>query len=347
LSVERGAMANLQELASEIGGFFEERYRRFSNVSMMIKLLLVIGGSVVAGVAHFQTEENTPSAWHVAGIFAALAVGVGGILLVIAEVSDPGKELETARKAVEVAREQERLIDQYGDYQEQYEITIDRAIELYRAVDQMRSVIQNVLTHPTTDEIKTIKALLEAAERSLKIASGFEIDEHWTLCVYRAQHDETSKRTVLKCVADLRSIPCNLELARKWPEGVGVAGVAYASGGEITVPNLQAAEIGNRFGTGAISKDDDDDRYRSMVAVPVFTSYNTRPWGVVAATSDRMSHFLADEHPGIRTSEATRALAGMVALALEALNSSKLPDKVTDKTAREALGVSESLTPRC
>lgn len=321
-------MANLQEMANQIGGFFEDRYRRFSRASMLIKVGLVIGGSALAGIAHFQIEGAGFTAWQIVGIAGAVAVAFGGVYLVIAEAGDPAKELETARKALEAAREQEYELEWFNRSQEEYDKMMTRAIELYRAMDQMRSVVQKAVANPNLDETGTIRAMLEASERSLKIASGFELTEHWTLGVYKAEDDATSERTLLVCVAHLRSIPCDISAARKWPEGVGAAGAAYAIGGEVIVPDLQATEIGNRFGTsGATASPDDETRYRSIVAVPVMMAASARPWGTVVATSDRTNHFLAEERPSIRTFEATRALAGMVELALEARNSLQLSVK--------------------
>jgi hypothetical protein len=111
-----------------------------------------------------------------------------------------------------------------------------------------------------------------------------------------------------------RSIDCEIDAARVWPEGVGAGGVALSRGQEVLVPDLQAPELGTLHQIGDLRREHDAMRYRSIAAVPILVAREKLPWGVVVATSDRAGHFGIDQGTGVRTAEASRALAGMVAL---------------------------------
>jgi hypothetical protein len=60
----------------------------------------------------------------------------------------------------------------------------------------------------------------------------------------------------------------------------------------------------------------DNDRYRSMVAVPIKVDGMEKPWGVVAATNDKTAHFNPPFGSGPKPDEGARALAGMIALGI-------------------------------
>jgi GAF domain-containing protein len=144
---------------------------------------------------------------------------------------------------------------------------------------------------------------------------GFEQADRWTICVFYGDIDQREGRRVLRCVAHARAIECDISEARTWPEGVGVGGVAYANAREVIVPDLVDEAMGTVFDLGDRKRSYDEERYRSLAAVPILVDRGEKPWGVVIATNDRPHHFNV-EGTGVRTVEAVRALAGMVALAV-------------------------------
>jgi hypothetical protein len=75
-------VSETQELATEIGELISMRSWRHYLASSAVKLG-VIAGSVVAGIAHFASEEKILSAWHLTGIAAAIGVGLCGALLLL------------------------------------------------------------------------------------------------------------------------------------------------------------------------------------------------------------------------------------------------------------------------
>ena len=189
---------------------------------------------------------------------------------------DASRELEIARKAVEAARDQERefvlnarpTTDAIAQTQE----AIDRTVALFQASSEMRGAIQEaLLAGRGPDELEaTIGFMIqEVGERSLKIAAGFESHQHWTLSIYKAEYHEEKKRMGLRCCAAIRSVQCDNKEARIWWEGVGVGGVAYATGEEHTVVSATDEEL-DQFKAVDLWRDHDRERYRSMVAVPIY-----------------------------------------------------------------------------
>jgi hypothetical protein len=86
-------MSEAQELAREIGELSERRYNRSFWTALVIKLLIVFG-SLVAGIAHFVTEDHIPSGWHFAGIFSSVLVALSAVILITSE-QNSAKEMET------------------------------------------------------------------------------------------------------------------------------------------------------------------------------------------------------------------------------------------------------------
>jgi hypothetical protein len=103
-------MTELAELATEISGFISARAKRFFYASNFVKIVLVIGGSVVAGVAHFCDGEKL-TAINIVGICASIVVGIGGVFLFISD-RDTSLDLDAARRAIEKASEKQLVLDQ-------------------------------------------------------------------------------------------------------------------------------------------------------------------------------------------------------------------------------------------
>jgi hypothetical protein len=89
----------------------------------------------------------------------------------------------------------------------------------------MREVIEQYAESPPEDKV-LIQLLMVTASRALMVASDFKLAEHWTLLVYRAEAAPDGPARQLKCIGGKRSIDCEIDAARVWPEGVGAGGVA-------------------------------------------------------------------------------------------------------------------------
>lgn len=308
-------MVEINELWSAVSDHYRRRFKRFFRTNLTIKLVMILGGAVTSGGVHLFDGKSMESVANIIGAAAAVIVALGGVLLLLSE-GDNTDELEIARQAIAKADaltseqnarkfELERDLAEYDQKEEEYEYSLIRCTELYTSMEIIRGFIQAIILAKTDDPLNVIRKIFENTETHIVNALGFKNTDTWTLCVYEARDNEELKRKVLHCVAQLRSIPCEIEKARTWPDGVGIAGQAFATGRERVTPD-QFAE----FGAPDQERAEDRERYRSMVAVPIPASFLKRPWGVVIATSNRVGHFNTNPGSGIRTSEPVRMLAG-------------------------------------
>lgn len=239
--------------------------------------------------------------------------------------------IDAAREATDAAKEKERELQlrfaPIEDQLSELEGTLKRSIELYNAMRSMRDAVDAIVqVNPKRIDLETtLDGLLAAAERPLKIASGFQLDQHWTLSVYVAEPDPEQGRMLLRCCAHARSVPCKKEEARKWPEGVGIGGICYATGAEVVIPDLADEDRGNQYQAASMTRPHDADRYRSLAAVPIVVEVGARPWGVIVASSDTPGHFRKFDPLGMHYIEAARALSTMVALVIAASYRSVCP----------------------
>lgn len=309
----------LEAAENRLGEDYSRRTKNQALALSIIKVGAVVIGSVVAGVAQFSALPPPPEGQllvmpiaNAIGIIATVIVGIGGLYVVLAD-KDAISELETARRLAQSARRLE------SDLQDIENVVLEarRAKELYLAVMRIRDMVEIALSTPNVDIAKVIQACMTASERSLRMAFDFELEDHWTVSVYRANRANCFPAD-LECVAHLRSIPCDIKNARKWPEGIGVTGIAYARGTEVIIPDLAARELGTLHDITALSKPEDGTRYRSIVGVPILVGPSHDKWGMVVATSDSPHHFSLYEDDGVKAAEAARALAAMIALLLAA-----------------------------
>jgi hypothetical protein len=240
---------------------------------------------------------------------------------------------ELREKELEL-RDKEEELEQIVDDHSQYDHAVARGFELYNSMDVMRGAIEQSLSLPSISVSAMIQTCLSAACDSLLVAFDFNIKNTWTICVFMAQRDGESGKDVLRCVAHMRKIPCDIAAARSWVEGVGVAGIAYSMNKEIIIPDMASPEFGSMFEKSSNTRDYDRARYVSMAAAPITIGTKSKPWGVAVVTSDRHNHFSNEPGYGIATTEPIRAIAAMAALAVKAAEvadagAAKKPDSTT------------------
>ncbi|WP_342150412.1 GAF domain-containing protein [Methylorubrum sp. SB2] len=307
-------MADLKEISDRLGAAFAKKSRNQWIASLAAKIMFAVF-STISVIAQFTGEQNFTASNYV-GIGSAAVAVLGAIFIAVAE-KDSSDELEIARQAVVAAQDERQALQQaiweYADIDEFNNEQI-RAKELYQAVNTMRGVIEATIHEDYVPVQRSISILLETASRSLDIAIGYRTAEHHTLCVYQTMQADNGDK-YLQCIAQSRTVPCNIDDARRWPSGVGVAGAALARGTEVVVPDMNALQIGTLYAD--LVKNEDAERYRSIAAVPILAHGHGSAWGVVVGTSDQANHFeVGPDHTGVQTVEAVRALAGMAALAV-------------------------------
>jgi hypothetical protein len=304
--------------------------RRWSRSASMAKYLIILFAAV-SGCAQFSHlySNGQPDLANWIGMVASVMGLVAGVLILEAE-PDNASILANARRAIDEAEKAQQEADRLkqGTKEEaarqqevlrHTEANVERLIHLFTAVDAMHSLIEQMVIHGQgSDEIENIRRMMETAERSIVLAHSFETRQEYTVCVFRAEPDQKSGKTVLQLKAHARAIKCDLDKARSWREGVGVAGAAYSRGNEIVVADLEAPQLRTLYRLPE-TRPDDVTRYRSIIAVPVWTdgespNDGTPPWGVITATTDQPDHFRYEDR---RNSDATRALASMVGFAVK------------------------------
>jgi hypothetical protein len=309
-------MSNLDGLREQIAAQLKDRSRNFFQATLFVKFIFIVVGTLVVGVAQFF-QGSSSQLWQTIGILGTVVVALGGVFMLLTD-RDASAALESARKALDAAKAHETEQQLSQQFEAEMAGEIERAVQLYTAMVVMRGAIERTITATVGDEIETVSGLLVYSRRPLLLALGFDMDDHWTICIYKAAEDVVTKKTQLHCIAHERSIPCDVGEARSWPECVGVGGLSYGQRREIIVPDMTAPELGNLFDLGSLTRSYNLERYRSIVAVPVRVGAETIPWGIVVATSDRAEHFHTDQRTGVRSAEAIRALGSMVSLAVAA-----------------------------
>lgn len=313
-------MDRLNKLRAELLSQLENYARALRRASRFVKVALVIGGAALASIALTLDLSHTNgeiSGWTVAGLIGAGLVAIGALFDAFKE-TDAAEALVHAHRAVEVALERQHALDEMTQENGRFDTAVIRGIELYNSMDVMRGVIEQSLSVPDIPLNTILQNCLSAAGDSILVAFGFDIKDTWTICVFMAQPAPESGKVLLRCVAHLRKIPCDISEARAWPEGVGVAGIAYSTNNEIIIQDMSSADIGTVFELGSNARLYDRDRYASMVAAPITVGSDPRPWGVAVVTSDRQNHFVRGPSYGVATAEPIRAIAAMSALAVKA-----------------------------
>jgi hypothetical protein len=308
--------------ANRLGGLFAENSRRQARASFFVKIVLLAGGAAIAGAAQGVELAHSAggfSGWTLIGFAGIALVAIGSVFVVIVE-ADPTAALEEARQALEEARFREEEINRFNTDTARLKKEIRRGLELYNSMFVMRTSIQQFLDVGNLGSSEIIQTCLAAATNSLLVAFDFAADDTWTICVFAPRQPSESGNAILKCVAQARKINCDIEQAREWPAGVGVAGICYSTGNEIIIPDMAAPELGSTFTLGTNARSYDAERYRSMVAVPVRMGSDEIPWGVAVASSNKRHHFTDEPADGVSTCEPIRAIAAMAALAVKTVD---------------------------
>jgi hypothetical protein len=317
-------MADIQEMANQVNEFATKRAARQSAAARYLQIVIAVCAAIVT-TCHFADFNDHSSISHAIGFFLSIFVGLSAVFLIVFN-GDPDETLELARKATDIARtRQAELREESNRYDRTVNETAEsvlRASDLYVALTDMQTAVCDVIANPGADEVSTISLMLEVGAPALKNAAGFSGRGHWTIAIFKAEAHAPPEPTLLRCVAQARSVKCDISQARVWPEGVGVAGISYATGEVKEVPDLAAPSVGNLFAGGAaggLRRPDDDRKYRSIVAIPVegVDVPGGRPWGIVAASSDRAGHFNSGSGSGLHPLQAVLALANIVELAIK------------------------------
>lgn len=306
-------------------GIFDSLTRRvtiFKRANDFVHIgLIAIGGAVAAlgslGAGGFTIP---PSPWAIIALIGIALSTIGTIYVRL--TSDSSDHLEKAFESLQKMEEQVELADEISEAADYYFSRSTQLSALYLAFNNARSVFEKAVSDGHDDEHIVLGTALGLVRKDLRTALGFEMEDTWTLVVYQKIVDPNDGCTYLECVAHDRSVDCEISKARRWREGVGVAGMALAKGDEVVAPDITHPAAVSLFSlNGDVLKAEDRKLYRSMFAVPIRVGNDEHPWGVVLASSDQPQHFLPAETSGdtgasAYRAEALRALSGIAALCI-------------------------------
>ena len=310
----------LEIVKEKLSSAFSRKSKIVWSSTRFVKIGMVLLGSLLAAAFElFNNGFSLPlTVGQVGALFGCFLAFSGGVYVAVTD-EDTTDVLETARRATELAGNQELTIREILELSYEYEDAIEQLTSLYTFMSVTRGTIERAVSQSHSDVKDVIQICLDAAQKSLLIASGFGVNEIWTICVYKAEGASAEKK--LRLIAHYRSEQCEIENARTWRPGVGVGGVAFAKNDEVVVPDLDDPATGSAFRLDKNTmKEQDRERYKSLFAVPVQVGGDEDPWGVVMATSNVSQHFGKKEQHGVAPEEAVRALAGIVALAVAVCN---------------------------
>lgn len=316
----------LVELSDELAGRFSILAKRTARASAAVKMLMIAGGSALATAAQFaEFDLSGPSVIQVIGIASSIIVLIGSVFVLFTE-NNYIDDLILARNAIEHARHVESEMNEV--LSKIHDEHADSSTSLYIIMAAMRVVTEQVLVNRARDPATIADTLFQSVKSTLPVAMRFRMSDRWAVCVYQAVRDDEG-RVLMRCIAHLRSIEKPISQARSWPEGIGVAGQSYSLCREISVNSGGGMLSRKTYPLPVeLSRVYDNDRHRSIAAVPIIVGSDVKPWGVVASSCDVSEHFPDVDQPGIQTIEAMRALSGMIALSVAA---SRLSSTVSEE----------------
>lgn len=310
-------MNRVEELRENVAALFQRKAALTKRVTFWIKLLLLVFGAFVATSASFFSADGLfpLTTQKILGLTGGSLVLLGSIYLLITE-EDTTEALDEARRAADEAVNLALKSEVIYQISLENEEAAARLYSLYMMMSIARGTVEQAVADNHSGEDQLIRASLSSVASEMKHALGLGFQDIWTICVYRAeQHQDGHKE--LRLIAHDRPFDCSISDARRWKEGVGVGGIAYAKNDEVIAPNLDDPAVGTVFKLDeAQMKPEDREKYKSVVAVPITVGNDAAPWGVVLATSDTPDYFGSIEYVGVPPEEAVRALAGVVAVAV-------------------------------
>lgn len=195
-----------------------------------------------------------------------------------------------------------------------------RRLALIDANKVMREALEQALLIPEADPNGTVDMMLEMALRHILIAVGFVMEEAWAISVFQVQGDE-----LVRIVAKRAHRADEQKESRRWKKNQGYVGAAWAREDAVIVTDGQDGATAEELKVpDDLQRAYDNERYRSMAAIPVRLGDPAEIWGVIAVSSDRAGRFR--RMPGDRQEQAVdtvRLIARMTALMAAAFRRSE------------------------
>ncbi|WP_317959231.1 hypothetical protein [Phaeobacter inhibens] len=210
----------LQSLRKEISDAYTTKSKIVWKSTRFVKVFLVLLGALLSGIfALFSGTLDWPlTVAQFGGLVGGLMAFTGGVYIVLTD-EDTSDTLDSARRALDWAANQELANSEILDLSYRYEDAIEQLSSLDTVSSVARGTIERAVLQSERNTESVIRTCLEATKWNLRIALDFGINEFWTICVYRAVADDSINEQFLRLVAHHRSIECDIDQARKWRIG--------------------------------------------------------------------------------------------------------------------------------
>jgi len=292
----------------------------------LVQLGLLVGGPVLAGLGELASNlYDGPAAKALAAAgwcLGIVLIALGAALFIWIDENFP-EVLLGARRAVDaaeeernVARAQVRSLEQQlidaSDEGTMVAEAFQNLATLYVLGATLREIAEPVLIQGPGDEDaqrNRIGAMLDLLIEKRMAHFAME-DDRWTFAVYLPEADGN-----LACFESRR--PNRLDEKRPhrtWAPGDGHVGKAFQWKQEVIIPDARDPVVGSLL-RGGQSRQEDNERYRSVAAVPI--QADGIALGVVVATSDVAERFFVRDEDWldeIDPVEPLRLLAGTLAI---------------------------------
>lgn len=310
--------------------------KRASGFLRWIKVLGTVFGAVLIASSPWIEGTSHADAQRLSDL--ALWIGIvltvfGSVILIFVDQTTP----EVLSENLQLARQQDVLEENFRFLLGYIEHTLSRL--------SLDSYLREIIESAVTDGCESVEKLRMYSDTVLSLLverklSLFKIeDENWNFAVYRYE----PSKGVLECLACRRAgdLPDG-HVHRDWPPGEGHVGLAFSRSAELIFADASREELRPVIGAkGDRERDYDEERYRSLAAMPI-SSDGLTPLGILIATSDTEGRF---KNEGERDEEdweredVLREVAAYLAILFKLIQN--------DIEARGSSNVEETNAPNC
>ena len=285
-------METLGDLRERVSAALDAWTERADRLALGVRLLLVLGGALAAGVAGLWPDPPDDSVpWpQIIGVIGAAAAFLGGVILVVIERGF-GKQLRDAEKAIDVAVTKQREIERREAELERARTAHDRKLQHVRTTQSFLDVADQTLASQL-DISQAIDSLFNYSERPLVAAMGCEPGEAYVISVFQWQEDQGELTRISARYSDRSS---ETEPTRSWGPGEGFSGTAWQRNAQIVIEDTYDGVVKSVFHVpDDKTRPYDEERYVSVVCIPIrpeALGETMHPWGILTVTSDRFGRF--------------------------------------------------------
>ncbi len=291
------------------------RLRRVEAWRFWVNVTFVVGGGAVVGVGRVL-DKPASDYCTIGGVIFVL---IGGAVTAFTE-RKRGDVIDEAKAALAKAK---HFLDERGALETQIakgEALDERRRLLLTAQGAMADAAVAVIARDGRDIVRGIEIMLDVSVNALAGAIGFEPGELWTFSIFQRKGD--AKDALMERIV-ARWADRSLENAapRSWRINEGYTGAAWGRDGEVIVEDTHDTRARDEFRLPlGQTRSHDEERYRSVAAVPVRLPGSGAIWGVVTATTNRTDRFKREPtNARAQSVQTVRAIAQMIELLVTAM----------------------------